>query len=465
MKKICRVFLSSINVLYKILPFFIGLFCYCSFYTENGNLYPVLDAVYSSLKLYSGVTEGGIPLTAPIEIARLLALFTTLSILVKVLNRIMDFADWIKLKLKKLMKPMVIYGDSDYADCVFDSLEKRRRIRGGEALIQGASRYLLMFSDDTRNLGFYNKHYEYLKDRNVCIMLDNISRQNIENTKLTLFSAAENSARQYWRSYPVEKSERIAFIGFGGVGENLLLYGLQMNIIDPAQHFEYHIFGDAEEFGREHAELDKMGPDEIFFHSEREYEYSELSGFDRIIICSSTREGGVIAQASKVLAAASVPMIYIYAPKGDIITNFFGKDRVVCFGSAKETASIDIILNEKTMRAARAQHEYYRQQYGGVPWERLDSFKRYSNVSSSDYLFTLERLMEKGVAVETLAELEHIRWCRYHYLNNWKYGKERDDIKRLHPDLVPFCELSEAEIKKDIEAIKSKLDKKQTDNF
>lgn len=117
------------------------------------------------------------------------------------------------------------------------------------------------------------------------------------------------------------------------------------------------------------------------------------------------------------------------------------------------------------MRAARAQHEYYRQQYGGVPWERLDSFKRYSNVSSSDYLFTLERLMEKGVAVETLAELEHIRWCRYHYLNNWKYGKERDDIKRLHPDLVPFCELGEAEIKKDIEAIKSKLDKKQTDNF
>lgn len=457
MKKICRVFLSSINVLYKILPFFIGLFCYSSFYIENGNLYPILDAVYSSLKLYSGITEGEIPLTAPIEIARLLALFTTLSILVKALNKIMDFANWLKLKL---MKPMVIYGDSDYADCVFESLDKCRRIRGGENLIQGASRYLLMFSDDTRNLKFYNKYYEYLKDKNVYIMLDNISRQNIENTKLTLFSTAENSARQYWRSYPVEKSERIAFIGFGDVGQNLLLYGLQMNIIDPAQHFEYHIFGDAEEFRREHTELDKMAPDAIFFHSEREYEYSELSGFDRIIICSSLREGGVIAQASKILAAVSLPTIYIYAPKGDIITNFFGKGRIVCFGSANETASIDIILNEKTMQAARAQHEYYRQQYGGVPWEQLDSFKRYSNVSSSDYLFTIERLVEKGVGFDVLAELEHIRWCRYYYLNNWRYGKERDDIKRLHPDLVPFRELSGDEIKKDIEAIKSKLDKK-----
>ena len=455
MKKICRVFLSCISVLYKILPFFIGLLCYSSFYTENGNLYPIADAVYSSLKLYTGVTEGGIPLTAPIEIARFLALSTTLTILVKALNRIMDFADWLKLRF---MKPTVIYGDSDYADCVFESLGKLRRIRGGEDLIQGASRYLLMFSDDTRNLRFYNKHYEYLKDRNVCIMLDNVSRQNIENTKLTLFSAAENSARQYWRSYPVEKSERIAFIGFGGVGENLLLYGLQMNIIDPAQHFEYHIFGDAEEFRREHTKLDKMAPDEIFFHGEQEYKYSELSGFDRIIVCSSTREGGVIAQASKILAAVSLPTIYIYAPKGDIVTNFFGKARNVCFGSAKETASIDIILNEKTMQAARAQHEHYRQQYGGVPWEQLDSFKRYSNVSSSDYMFTLERLMEKGVSVETLAELEHIRWCRYHYLNNWKYGKERDDVKRLHPDLIPFSELSEDAVRKDIEAIKSKLE-------
>lgn len=456
MKKFCRVFLNCINLLCKISPFFIGVVCYDLFYIEKGNEFPILDAIYSSIKLYSGYTDGGIPLSLPIEIARYLALITTLSILVKALSKIMSLANWLKLKFTK---PIVIYGNSDYADCVFESMGRSRRIRGGDGLIKGASQYLLMFSDDTQNLKFYNKHYEYLKDKNVYIMLDNISRQNIENAKLTLFSIAENGARQFWRSYPVEKSEKIAFIGFGGVGENLLLYGLQMNIIDPAQHFEYHIFGDAEEFRREHTELDKMSPDEIFFHGEREYEHSELSDFDRIIICSSTREGGVIAQASKILAATSVPTIYVYAPNGDIISNFFGKDRVVCFGTAKETASIDIILNEKTMQAARAQHEYYRQQHGGAPWEQLDSFRRYSNVSSSDYLFTIERLMEKGVGFETLAELEHIRWCRYHYLNNWKYGKEKDNAKRLHHDLVPFGELSEDERKKDIEAIKSKLEK------
>lgn len=456
MKNIYRKLLGAASVLCKILPFFIGLYCYIPFYSETDNVYPVADAVYSSIKLYSGSTEGEIPLTTPIEIARFLALATMLSILLNALNKITNFTNWFKLKF---MKPVAIYGDSAYADYVWKSLDKYRRIRNGEKLEKGASQYLLMYSDNSRSLKFYNKYYSYLKDRNVYIMLDNISRQNIENKKLTVFSAVENCARQYWRNNPVEKSERIAFIGFGDVGESILLYGLQMNIIDPAQHFEYHIFGNAEEFAREHTELDKMDPDEIVFHSDRKYEYSELTDFDRIIVCASSCEGGIIAEISKILTAVSITQkIYAYAPNGDIITNFFGRDRLICFGAAKETASIDIILNEKTMQAARAQHEYYQKKYGGETWEQLDSFKRYSNVSSSDYLFTIERLKKKGVSLEILAELEHIRWCRYHYLNNWKYGEKRDNDKRTHPALVPFSKLSREEILKDIEAIKSKLE-------
>ncbi len=80
----------------------------------------------------------------------------------------------------------------------------------------------------------------------------------------------------------------------------------------------------------------------------------------------------------------------------------------------EKLASADVVFNERTMEAARRQHEFYCQQYGGTPWEQLDSFKRYSNVSSSDYMSTAERLMARGTPPETLAELEHMRWCRYH---------------------------------------------------
>ena len=109
------------------------------------------------------------------------------------------------------------------------------------------------------------------------------------------------------------------------------------------------------------------------------------------------------------------------------------------------------------MEDARRQHEFYFKKYGGTPWEKLDAFKRYSNVSSSDYMFTINRLLARGVSLDKIAELEHIRWCRYHYLHNWKYDPVTDSAKRVHNCLIPFSELSEAEKLKDIEAIKAKI--------
>lgn len=462
MKKYSEIMLKFLNVIYKIIPFFLGMDCYYPvFAMQDEHIYPFLDAVYSSLKLYSGSVESGIPVGVVLQIARFLALATTLSILISVFNKMNDIVNRFKLLNRS---STVVYGDSGYADYTFASLSPRLRIRGEEKFIKNASRYLIMFSDDTQNLKFYDRNYEFLKDKNVYIMLEDISRQNIENHLITVFSIAENCARQYWRNYPVERNEKIAIIGFENVGKNILLYGLQMNIIDPEQHFEYHIFGDGTEFRREHTELDKMLPDEIVYHDDGIYDYSEMSDFDRIIICGSTNENCNITVVSKLLVSAPIDRkIYIYAPNGDIITNLFGNDRLICFGTAEEMASIDTILNEKTMEAARDQHEFYYKKYGGMPWEKLDCFKRYSNVSSSDYMYVISRLYEKGVPMERLAELEHIRWCRYHYIHNWKYAPDTDSGKRVHNCLVPFSELRDENKTKDIEAIKSKMQSDEQD--
>ncbi len=48
-----------------------------------------------------------------------------------------------------------------------------------------------------------------------------------------------------------------------------------------------------------------------------------------------------------------------------------------------------------------------------------------------------------------LAQLEHIRWSRYHDLHNWTWGPGKKDLaRRTHPDLTPYSRLSRADIYK-----------------
>ena len=287
-----------LSVLYKILPLFIGIYCYFPVFAEQECAYPFLDAVYSAIKLYSGSTESGIEVGGLLQIARFMALAATLNILINGLNKMTDVVNRMKLLNSSAT---VVYGDSVYAGYLYEKLEAGQRIRGEEKFVDRAERYVLMFSSDTRNLSFYNQNYELLKDKNVYIMLEDIARQNIENPRITVFSIPENCARQYWKDHPADHSEKVAIIGFGNVGKNILLYGLQMNIIDPGQRFAYHIYGNGTEFRREHTELARMEPDEIVFHDDGVYEFTEMEEFDRIIICGGKDANHNIEIAGRLL--------------------------------------------------------------------------------------------------------------------------------------------------------------------
>lgn len=46
---------------------------------------------------------------------------------------------------------------------------------------------------------------------------------------------------------------------------------------------------------------------------------------------------------------------------------------------------------------------------------------------------------------ERLAENTHDIWARQRIADGWSWGPARDDARKLHPGLVPYAELSEAE--------------------
>lgn len=57
--------------------------------------------------------------------------------------------------------------------------------------------------------------------------------------------------------------------------------------------------------------------------------------------------------------------------------------------------------------------------------------------------------------VDARAVDEHERWTAEKRAAGWTYGPERDDVRRLHPDLRPWAELSEPDREKDRAAIRA----------
>lgn len=47
--------------------------------------------------------------------------------------------------------------------------------------------------------------------------------------------------------------------------------------------------------------------------------------------------------------------------------------------------------------------------------------------------------------VELLAENTHEVWAEGRISHGWRWGPLRDDEKKIHPDLIPYSELNEAE--------------------
>lgn len=373
---------------------------------------------------------------------------------------------------------IAVYGNREDTAVLLENLGKRGiSVEKGERFPK-AERYILMGTED-ENFLFYQENAGKLAGKQVYLRCDSMNgRMTGEN--LNLFFEEETAARIFWKKQElyreaVRKNFRlsIVFLRFGVLEEQLLLWGLQNNIFHPEQQICYHIFGDAGKFRAVYHELSQI-EDPIIFHGEPWYESMELLyGADRIIVSDTAED------LSDILFAIPEKVIDVLTDDYEEMLHYEAKERLRLFFWKTEAEKIPNILEDEMLRMAKSINLRYAHLYGGAAeteenleaeWGKLNMFTKYSNISSADYhkvrLLMIDEWKKRtglheidGAFMRELAELEHIRWNRYHYLNNWKYGipengKNKDAVKRIHRDLVPFSELTEAEKDKDAENIR-----------
>lgn len=434
---------------------------------------PLLDSLYRCISMYI-LNYSDSPANIFIEIARWTAPLATASSILMVIATVRNKLHATVRNIKG--DSIAIYGPDDIRNEFIAKLGSRA-VNGGDNWEFIPAKNYLLLGDETDNFSFYFQNHDNLSDKTVYLQTSSLDRQTISEPNLRLFCPEETAARIFWKEYsPFELSIackhqlKIIFIGFANLGEHLLSYALQDNIFDPQQTIEYHIFADPNGFDKIHTGLKDID-DPVIFHNEPWYEnISLLEEAQMVVVLEQTEQ---LALLQKLLLATTTTIFTVFAPNG-IQKELLNNDRVNYFPWEKQGWDMDNIFSEKLYERAKRINLHYAHLYSGTvendenkekEWQKLDGFTRYSNVSSADYHeIQLHMLKVLGwptnikqltpKQLELLSELEHIRWCRYHYLNNWQYGipangKRKDPSKRIHSDLVTYEALTEPEKQKD----------------
>lgn len=293
---------------------------------------------------------------------------------------------------------------------------------------------------------------------------------------VTLFDRWDCCARLYWQQYPLAETEKqVLLAGCGRYGAALLERALLVNIYGPRRPVTYHVFGDNGAFQNSHfclehiEDLEGNGSchDTVVFHKESWDENPLLlSQADRVILCmdSDQENQEAFQRLQRYFPTNTAPHLRLSHKL----------DHAVSFGTDETIFTPALVLRTQLNRLAMGMHEIYRRSSGSqIPdWNHLGDFLRRSNLAAADHLLTKIRILLTDDTITEITadnchaayrryletkeqnsdlyrEIEHIRWMRFYIMHNWQYAPQRDNSRRLHPDIRPFSQLSVPEQEKD----------------
>lgn len=440
------------NVFKKITPalFFVPFVTGGIGYIIAGN--GITDSFYASFALYftNPVSDS---YNICIEIARWAApLATATAILYIFENAWKNILWWIR---SLSGDSVAVYIDSD----IRISFDKKAKVCYPERKVKcSAKSHIIMLDSDADSLKFYEDNKDKLEDRFIYIGLREIEYGLIEEkAEVNFFDINGAISRLLWKQIKLwkEPKEKMSVViwGEGYLAENILCYGLLLNLYSNKQQITYHMIGN-ESFPIKHPQMPLMNNDEIVFHSEKDSDSWDIIRNAEILIIAED----ISATMLQTLAVnGRSAQIYYYSHKSGDVGDCLQLPNLIPFGRDADIYTDENIRQEKLVEEAKNLNLEYAGKYNGeADWHKLSSFLKWSNISSADFGNVLAELLKEHPESddEMLAELEHIRWCRFHYLNYWIFGEpqdgsNKDSEKRIHKCLCPYSALSPGNRSKD----------------
>lgn len=441
-----------------LVPFVIGAIGY----TIGGEA--ITDALYASFALYF-VNPVSDVYNVFVDISRWTAALVTTAAILYALRTV--FRKLFTL-LKAVRKNSVaFYSDID-RKIIFD--KSSIPIFAGIDFVKSAKAHIIMFEKDADSMEFYSRHKDSMKKSQIYIGLKELDSAAINintaaNQNVMFFDIAEAVSRKLWKKIelwnrPQNNKIGIAIIGTGHLGRSILSNGLLINIFSKDQEIAYHLIGENDYYLREHEDFSTCNGDSIDFYRKSSEESWDIIINSSIVICA---EEITVGELSMLESICRNNLLYYYSSNEKDLKRYVKSKESCPFGDENEIYTDANIRKLNLIKDAIEQNYEYRKENADPKkplkskeeeWVELDGFYKWSNISSTDYRTVIKALKEKEISEEELAEFEHIRWCRFHYMNHWKFGAVKKSERKEHCCLVNYESLNEIEKEKDRQIVR-----------
>ncbi|MCH5248968.1 MAG: hypothetical protein J1E98_03515 [Lachnospiraceae bacterium] len=448
-----------------IIPFIIGTIGYVR--AEES----LSDSLYYSLSLYF-VNLNSESSNIMIDIARWTAAMVTAATVLYILKQIWEKILRTVISLRS--DSVAVYNDNGKK--IFFDDKSHAVIYPGRTICPRAKNHIIMMNTDTDSIKFYNENKARFRNKKIYIGLLEIEYGLMKDVPdVTFYDIGGAIARTLWKSISLwnnrgkTESLIITIMGSGHLGQNILNHGLLLNLFSAHQSITYNLIGSTKLYQVAHDEIETCNQDSVHFYSPDDDDIWDVIKQSNIVILT---EQISFEKLQTIGTVCKDGQIFYYEPGEEDICRYIKLNHLIPYGRDCEIYTDENIRKDHLIKQAMDLNYDYVQHYGNEAsdttpkkeWDKLDGFLKWSNISSADFIEIMKAIagFDYDVSEDELAELEHIRWCRFHYLNYWKYGipdngKNRDEKKKIHKCLRAYTDLSEADREKNREIVRNAL--------